>query len=126
MSSANGSRAVDHDAPDRVTSFRGPRPSNDRTTTHGSRDAAHSATAAITSSNWATPIVSWARRSRRASAIAPHVRSDQRLSGGDRIEYRFRLVGRLGVLVRAVGGGHDPSTGLDIGGAVAHQRGADG
>src|ERR1700758_1197673 len=111
MSNANGSGAVDHDAPDSVTSFGGPSPSNDRITTQGSRDAVHSAPAATTSSNWATPIVSRARRSRRASAIAPHVRSDQRLSGGDRIEHRFRLVGRLGVLVGTIGVGHHPSTG---------------
>src|SRR6202453_507583 len=130
MSSAIGSRAVDQDAPDSVTSFGGPSPSNDRITTQGSRDAVHSAPAAITSNSWASPIVSRlvfaVSRTALASAIAARVRSDQRLSRGDRIQHRPRLVARLGVFVRPVRVSHYPTAGLDIGGAAAHQRSADG
>src|SRR6202021_3240315 len=108
MSSANGSNAVDHDPPARGTSLGGPSPSNDRMTTHVSRDAVHSPPAATTSRSWAMPIVSRARRSGRASAIAACVRGGGRLGGGYRIQHRSRLVGRLRVVVWTVGGGPHP------------------
>lgn len=53
---ANGSSAVDHAPPDNVTSLGGPSPSNDRITTQGRREAAHSAPAATTSVAWAMRI----------------------------------------------------------------------
>src|ERR1700746_3628989 len=118
MSSANGTSAVDHVAPDRVTSFGGPSPSNDRITTQGSREAIHSAPAATTSSSWAMTIGS---RPGRESAIAPGIGSGQRLGRGDRIQHRARLVGGLGEFVGTIGVGDNSTPGLDIGGAVAHE-----
>src|SRR5262249_6847967 len=129
ISSASGSRAVDHDAPDSVTTLGGPRPSNDRIATHGSRDAVHSAPAAATSSNWAIPtfsrLVCRPGGSGRVSATAARLRSGQRLGGGDRIQHGPRLIGSLRVFVGTVGVRHYPTTGLDVGSAVTQQRGAD-
>src|SRR5262249_22870075 len=50
----------------------------------------------------------------------------KRLGGGDRTQYRAGLVSRLGVLIEPVGVGHYPTARLDVGGAVAHQRGTNG
>src|SRR5258708_23528578 len=53
-------------------------------------------------------------------------RLGQRFRRGDRIKDRLGLVRRLGVLVWAVGVGHDSAAGLHIRRAPPHQRNADG